>query len=275
MRRFSTTLKNMHGASLLELLVALLLTGVVTAAIFQTYVTQHQNYLVQDDITEIQQSARATLDQLTRQIRMAGFSLPQGVAAFTPGNNESNGSDTITVTYRVGDCQAALSADMASATAEMASNDDLSCYADGQWAYIYHPDSGGGEFFQISTVDVGGKRLQHVGDPLTKAYKKDALVIILDRVTFYIDPSDESNPRLMMRSLTMSPQVYAEGITDLQLRYRITSGTIVDQPPLIDDVRQIDIAVTGRSRHAGYGTTNSGDYRFRTYESSVALRNLN
>jgi Tfp pilus assembly protein PilV len=274
MRGFSTSLTNMRGTSLLEVLVALLLTGVVTAAIFQTYLTQHQNYLVQDDISEIQQSARATLDQMSRQIRMAGFSLPQGVAPFTPGNS-SSGPDTISVTYRTGTCEAALSADMASTVADMPSNDDLTCYTDGQWAYIYHPDSGGGEFFQISHVDVGGKKIQHSSDPLSKAYKKDALVIILDRVTFYVDQSDASNPRLMMRNLAMDPQVYAEGISDLQFHYRITNGSTVDQPVLIDDVRQIEIAVTGRSRHAGYGTINSGDYRFRTYESSVALRNLN
>lgn len=274
MRGFSTTLKNMRGASLLEMLVALLLTGVVTAAVFQTYVTQHQSYLIQDDISEMQQSARATLDQMSRQIRMAGFSLPQGVAPFTPGNAES-GPDTITVTYRTGDCEAALSADMASTTADLASDDDLSCYTDGQWAYIYHPDSGGGEFFQISHVDVGGKRLQHSGDPLSAVYTKDALVIILDRVTFYVDESDDENPRLMMTSLAMAPQVYSENISDLQFRYRITTGATVDQPVLITDVRQIEIEVTGRSRHAGYGTPNSGDYRYRTYESAVALRNLN
>ncbi|MEW6051284.1 MAG: hypothetical protein AB1644_09535 [Candidatus Zixiibacteriota bacterium] len=274
MNRSTNPLANQRGTSILEVLVALVLTGMVTAAIFQTYITQHRSYVIQDDISEIQQSARATIDQLTRQIRMAGFGLPQGVSPFEPG--DGNGTpDTIAVTYRVGTCQAALSVDMASTSSDLETNDDVSCFVDGQWAYIYHPDSGGGEFFQISYVDVGTKRLQHTGSPFSEAYAKDALVIILDRVQFFITADNDSNPQLMVQSLSLSPQVFAENISDIQFRYRITNGTVVDQPILLSDVREILIAVTGRSRHTGVGDVDADDYRYRTYESSVALRNLN
>jgi prepilin-type N-terminal cleavage/methylation domain-containing protein len=37
-----------HGITMIEVLIALVLTGLVTAAIMNTYVTQHENYLVQD-----------------------------------------------------------------------------------------------------------------------------------------------------------------------------------------------------------------------------------
>ena len=40
-------LKNARGFSLLEVLIALTITGVITAAVMRTYVTQHRNYMVQ------------------------------------------------------------------------------------------------------------------------------------------------------------------------------------------------------------------------------------
>jgi type IV pilus assembly protein PilW len=84
------------GATLIELLIALVLTGIITAAVMQTYVTQHENYLVQDDVTVMQQSSRACIDEMTRQIRMAGHHLPLGLDPIVAANTDP---DTITITY--------------------------------------------------------------------------------------------------------------------------------------------------------------------------------
>jgi hypothetical protein len=48
---------------------------------------------------------------------------------------------------------------------------------------------------------------------------------------------------------------------------------VVDEPVLAEDVREVMISVTGRSKHPNYEDPNS-DYRFRTYTSSVNVRNL-
>ena len=53
MTKLVRKLSNVSGTSLLEILIALAMTGVVTTAIFKAYVTQHKNYLIQEDVTDI------------------------------------------------------------------------------------------------------------------------------------------------------------------------------------------------------------------------------
>ena len=271
MNKNTTVLTNCRGTSLLEIMIALLLTGVVTAAIFQTYITQHKNYLVQDDVTEIQQTARATIDQLSRQIRMAGYNVPAGVNAIAASNTNP---DSISVCYRPNSAKATVTTTMTSASADINTTDSISEFAIGQWAYIFHPDSGGGEWFQITGLnsESSPRRIAHAVS-LSKAYVVNAQVVPMNQVTFYIDTTDKAHPNLMMRPRGQAATIYAENISNLQFRYRITSGAILDVPPLVKDVREVLIDVTGRSRNSGTAQ-DSGQYRLRTYSSSVALRNV-
>ncbi len=80
MKKMMSKLRSKAGVTFLEIMIALGITSFVTVAIFRLYITQHQHYMVQDDITEVQQNARASIDQLARTIRMAGFDIPAGLA---------------------------------------------------------------------------------------------------------------------------------------------------------------------------------------------------
>jgi type IV pilus assembly protein PilW len=71
---------NKKGFTLVELLVAMAITGIVAGAIFTTFQSQQKSYLVQDQITEMQQNLRAAMDIMVREIRMAGYS--QGAPGF-------------------------------------------------------------------------------------------------------------------------------------------------------------------------------------------------
>ncbi len=137
------------GFTLLELLIALALTGFVTAAIFKLYVSQHKHYITQTDVADIQQGARAAIGEMSRQIRMAGYQLPLGLNAIEASNTNP---DTVTVTYRSSDCETYLAAAMTQPTSELECATSVSCFKEGEWAYIFEPDSGGGEWFEISGV---------------------------------------------------------------------------------------------------------------------------
>ena len=256
------------GVTLMELLIALGLTGIVSLAIFKVYNTQHQHYFIQDQLTDVQQNARACIDEITRQVRMAGFGLPTGLNALRASNANP---DSLVVIYRADTCQGVLSANMASAGASMVCTGSLGCFAPGEWAYIFEPDSGGGEFFVISGIDTSTKQISH--DPLSKIYRKDAIVLVISWAQYYIDKSDSSHPTMIVRTPTNGAQVYADDVADLQFTYRLSNGTIVDVPPLIEDVREVIVAVTGRSHSAD--PFKAGDkYRYRTYTSSINVRNL-
>jgi len=58
---------------LVELLIAMAMLGIVMGAIYSTYKSQQDSYVVQEQVVEMQQNLRASLYQLTRDMRAAGF----------------------------------------------------------------------------------------------------------------------------------------------------------------------------------------------------------
>lgn len=61
------------GLTLIELLIAMTITGILGAGIYRTFVGQQHTYQVQEDIVDVQQNARMAITQMVRDIRMAGF----------------------------------------------------------------------------------------------------------------------------------------------------------------------------------------------------------
>ncbi|MDH4321049.1 MAG: prepilin-type N-terminal cleavage/methylation domain-containing protein [Desulfobulbaceae bacterium] len=61
------------GYTLVELMVAVALTGIVTVAIYKSYISVSTGYDVQDQLVEVQQNARVAMDRMVREIRMAGY----------------------------------------------------------------------------------------------------------------------------------------------------------------------------------------------------------
>lgn len=261
---------------MLEILIALVIMGIVTTSIFNLYLTQHKNYLIQEDVTNVQQNARASIDEIGRHIRMAGHGLPLEVAALRAVDADP---DTIVVTYRNDDCETFLSDAMPQPSAELKCGSDVSCFQEGQWAYIFEPDSGGGEWFEITHVQTGSNHLQHNTTVLSKKYAADAIVLSMSQVRFYVDTTtDPDHPSLMMAVPGRDPQVFATDIENLQFRYRMKNGVIVDEPVVVDDIREVIITLTARSAQEDPSFAeigNHGDsYRRRTFTTSVYLRNV-
>jgi len=87
-----------HGFTLVELLVAMAMTAVVMAAVYTLYKTQQDSYIAQDQVVEMQQNVRASLYQMARDMRMAGFN-PQrapNVGGFVTQLPDDGGGTTTT-----------------------------------------------------------------------------------------------------------------------------------------------------------------------------------
>ncbi|KAF0188873.1 MAG: type IV pilus assembly protein [Desulfobulbaceae bacterium] len=67
------TLSN-RGFTLVEIMIALAISGIVMAAIYSVYISQQRTSIVQEQVVEMQQNVRASLDIMEREIRMAGYS---------------------------------------------------------------------------------------------------------------------------------------------------------------------------------------------------------
>lgn len=64
-----------RGFTIIELLIALLLTGVLALAAFQFYASINQQVIAQQEFADIQNLNRACLDELSTALKSAGFGL--------------------------------------------------------------------------------------------------------------------------------------------------------------------------------------------------------
>ena len=67
------------GFTLVELLIAMTIGLIILGALSSTFLMQRKIYDVQEQIVEMVQTARAAMDMMTREIRMAGYD-PTGLA---------------------------------------------------------------------------------------------------------------------------------------------------------------------------------------------------
>jgi prepilin-type N-terminal cleavage/methylation domain-containing protein len=86
------------GVTLIELLVALTILGIVIGAVYRLFIVQTRAYTVQDQVVEVQQNIRGAMEILLRDLRMTGFD-----EAGTPGvvlvTSLVPGDNSITVGY--------------------------------------------------------------------------------------------------------------------------------------------------------------------------------
>ncbi len=97
-----------RGVTLIELMIVLLLLSLVMMSIYSLYRTHQRTAYTQDEVVEVQQNLRIGMENITRDIRMAGFLIPYnttpvnavndntGVAQPLPAPDNVN-SDAITI----------------------------------------------------------------------------------------------------------------------------------------------------------------------------------
>jgi Tfp pilus assembly protein PilW len=71
-------LKNQRGMTLIEILIAGILTLIVGGVALEFYASQHNQWLAQTDVSDMQQNVRTLLDELTTNIRSAGYGIMTG-----------------------------------------------------------------------------------------------------------------------------------------------------------------------------------------------------
>jgi prepilin-type N-terminal cleavage/methylation domain-containing protein len=96
---------NKRGITLIELLVALVISAITMAAIYRIFISQTKVYYVQDQVVETQQSVRSAMEILLRDLRMTGFDDDNLNSKYNDGtpiqvvNPIATTATSITVTY--------------------------------------------------------------------------------------------------------------------------------------------------------------------------------
>ena len=103
--RFKPT-SNKKGVTLIELLVALVICGIVTAGIYRLFIGQTRAYTVQDQVVEVQQNVRSAMEILLRDLRMAGYDSDKATSKISiadPILPIAPGDHTVTINYEYDD----------------------------------------------------------------------------------------------------------------------------------------------------------------------------
>ena len=283
------------GFTLVELLVAVALGLVILAGLFQTFRTQHDTYIVQDQVAAMQQNLRAAMYLITRDLQMAGWYTnfdrsnrtidlgddlgpTTGRPLFFSEDNSGGGSDgTIRqgtdalVIMKAGNESRTLTAgESASGTLISLSTRDLGSGAADldnnakKYGLLVKSDLRAADLF---VVDSPSGTITNEWD-LDENYLSGDLVFRADIIIYKIEDED-GRPLLRRKNLGNDTgyQVVAENIENMQIRYQLSNGNWVDE--LTNNqaqVRAVEVVLVGRTaqRQRGYTDTNTYDFANNT-----------
>jgi len=288
-----------RGVTLIELLVAIIISAFLVTGIYSLFIVQTRTYSVQDSVADIQQDARAVLAMMVKDIRMAGFLTGGGTASgFTVGGgatpislrgtdrsyaleftNSSVASDEITVVCArdfVGEVTAVPVAN------QVTVDQTVSLIANDYVAFDLHNST----LYQVQSAT--GNTITLTSSP-SPAIVVGERVYQVDSVTYSVDAVDGE--------LDRNGQPVAGGggatiVEDLQFAYQVDGDTTwhntIPGGSSNADIRMVRVNLivrtavpdpedTGFSKPAcedrAEETTNTGCRR-RLYTTTVKVRNL-
>jgi type II secretory pathway pseudopilin PulG len=262
------------GFTMVEILIALFMASVVIAAAFELFITQHNQLLVQEDVSEIQGNARVAAELLAEEIRKTGYMLPPIVTSIEASNSDP---DTLTVRYATPTLAGVvLDQDLGDeyGILRCTGNSISGLYA-GDWIYIYDEDAEVGEAFVATNVDYHNNTISHDLGPLTTTYPAGSQLLAVESYSFFLGggSTDNSSQDLMISHFGGTPEVFAENIENLDFMYYYEDGTSSNQLTNPGLVRMIGINVTAKSLRPDLNSPN-GEYRTRDFSLKVKLRNF-
>src|SRR5210317_239223 len=98
-----------QGLSLIELMIAIMLSIFITAALITLFVNSKQNYRMNENMSRLQENARFAMSFIARDLRMADYrtcvtSNRRGNAISGSNNSGLNNSDTVAIIWQTNEC---------------------------------------------------------------------------------------------------------------------------------------------------------------------------
>jgi len=299
-----------QGFTLVELLVAMAIATVVLTAIFFTFKSQQDSYVVQSQVAMAQQNVRGAMQLISRDIQMAGYytNFETSIIAMNwddmgadesmhpiiyardnisaVGDNIKDNTDLIVIVKASMENGRQLAfGEVASGTTASSTLRDAGNLTQDKYALLVKDDLSRAEFFQVMT-STGTITLSK---SLAETYSEDDWIFRADIIIYYVSDADSEHPNLMRRNLgnNEEAQVLAEDIDNLQFRYVLDDGSQVDSGFNERNVRAVEIYLLGRTRNIirGYTDPNTynmgnmsvtpGDgYRRRLLKAKIKTRNI-
>jgi prepilin-type N-terminal cleavage/methylation domain-containing protein len=271
-----------RGFTVIELLATLGIASLAFAA--ASTLLSSGRYFMQNQVQRIEtvQALRATIDTMTRDLRLSGACLPiPGQGTFTPITATNSGTAD-TITTRSGLVRPNLTCIYSSLTTDAAQNStsltvaSTSGFQAGMGAYIYSPVTLTGQDFNI--VSISGNSITSdtkMSQTYGSAAGSASTVYAVDRRTYSLNTG--VNPPILNLSINGGAAMpFATGIETLNIQYRLYRNCppcdTLDLPgstewPLLNE---IILNVTARSQK----TDLAGSYYRRSAQFIAKPRNL-
>ena len=294
-------MRSNSGFTLVELLVAIALGLVILAGLFQTFRTQHDTYIVQDQVAAMQQNLRAAMYLITRDLQMAGWYTnfernsrnidwkylsdrdpDTGKQSFRPllisendyataGDSVKVGTDMLVIVKAANDSRHFLGA------GESASGNSLSISlgpsgldpANNRYGLLVRNDLRNADFFELTAPTSLSWSLSQAYEGNADPDKADML-FRGDIIIYKID-ENAARPALVRENLGNSngPQTIAEDIDNLQVRYQILNpltNSLEWSDTLTaanqNRVRAVEVLLVGRTAFPQRGYTDTNTITF-------------
>ncbi len=274
--------QNNRGFTLTELLVAMAIATIVLSAIFLTFKSQQDSYVVHNQVAMTQQNVRGAMQLISRDIQMAGYYTNFETTTISMdwdgmGGNESmrpliyardnvsavgdgikdNTDLIVIVKASMENGRQIAFGEVASGATASASLRDAGDLTQDKYAVLVKEDLSRAEFFRV-TNSTGTMTLSK---SLVETYTEDDWIFRADIIIYYVS-EDPEHPSLMRRNLgnNEEAQVTAEDIDNLQFRYVLDDGGKVDSGFNERDVRAVEISILARTPHIIRGYTDPNTY---------------
>jgi prepilin-type N-terminal cleavage/methylation domain-containing protein len=269
--------KKAKGVTLIELLIALVISAIIIAGIYRTFIQQQKSYATQDQVADMQQNVRVAINRMMREIRMAGFGNVQGVLPVTflgtriyPNviNIDLPNLGELTIVSAIGG-NAILTAQPGG---PLASNQiQVSALAEFDTNDRKYISIGGLESHFITAIDVPNRVLTlntDVGNFYQIGGPNPTLVYAIRGISYQIDGS--SGKPILRRDENIGGgfQPVADNIEAIE--FRNPDGST----PLNPNSMSLQVAVTARTDRPDPELQKAGDgYRRRQFTSIILQRN--
>lgn len=260
-----TLLGKKNGVTLIELLIALVLSSILTAALYRAFIGQERTYTVLDQVAEMQQNVRVAMSQMTKDIRMAGYGGDM-LSVFGHVNGFSDvitlGSNAITVVLadQVGTLKQSASkgAQQLKATNSRVFNLDKKKYL---------CLNGLNNYLVQSVVD----DTIMLTAPLTEGHPIHQPVYLVKAISYYLGVSGAKTVLRRNENTGGGGQPVADNIEGLEFTYFDTNGNATSNSP---DIRMVRVVVTARTSMTDPHLKGGDGYRRRTLSSNIKVRNM-
>jgi len=264
-------IKNKKGVTLIELLIALIISALLIAGIYKTFIGQQKTYIVQEQVVDMQQNLRAGINKMIREIRMAGFGGLDYVLSLSGGvNGYSNiitpsGDNEITI---VGGFKQIRRDNGEPIVVDSAIGKTLTLN--------YATDEFDGEKHKY--ISIGGLESN-------KVLSRSENVITLEKDLNLNFPSgtpifkiqaityNKTNDNVLRRDENTGggAQPLAENIEDLRFEYFDANGNATTNP---GNIRMVRVTITARTERSDPDYKSEEGIRRRTISSNIQIRNM-